>query len=647
MASAPSSRRYLTKSLFQKACECPRKLVYALSPDFEQKDSSGFLDTLALDGMIIGAYSRLLFPEGVEVTEHGDEAVEKTKSLLESNGSVTIFEGAFRSGANLIRADIVRKTSDGNLHLMEVKAKTWDSRRGRNLQLVGKRGNIKTNFLPYIRDVAFQKLVISEAYPNLKVITSSLVMPDKSKMNTKIPNLYGLFSVENSEIRLDDEARKLILDANEMLLTEVDVTGLVANVLKNELVYPGSRLGTTIQQATTEWGDVVQKEDDAERLATAFIPPPIGSHCSDCEFRIKQIGNEKSGFATCWAHVTGLAPEKQTNLVIDIYFASKSQTEKLLNSQKYQMSDIQPEALGLADDGTDSKKKGGGISRAERQWYQVKNDNAESVVLDRDYLLKEMKTWRYPYHFVDFETISPALPYTTNKHPYDILAFQFSHHTMNQDGQVQHSSEFLHTTPGECPNRPFLDALADSLGSCEGTVFRWGAHENTVLSALINSEQYSGETIEPLLSGGRRAMVDLVKVVSRGYYVAGSEGSSSIKKLLLPTMRHSKHLKELYSQPTYSGKNFTDMQWWQEQTEDGDLRDPYSLLGLSSESDGDAMAVAHGGDAIVAYKALQNGNLDPETRSVIRASLLRYCELDTLAMVMIMQGLQDFLEPSP
>jgi hypothetical protein len=34
--------------------------------------------------------------------------------------------------------------------------------------------------------------------------------------------------------------------------------------------------------------------------------------------------------------------------------------------------------------------------------------------------------------------------------------------------------------------------------------------------------------------------------------------------------------------------------------------------------------------------------MKPETRDKINAALLRYCELDTLAMVMIVQGWRDF-----
>lgn len=45
--------------------------------------------------------------------------------------------------------------------------------------------------------------------------------------------------------------------------------------------------------------------------------------------------------------------------------------------------------------------------------------------------------------------------------------------------------------------------------------------------------------------------------------------------------------------------------------------------------------------AATAYARLQFESLNGEARARINASLLRYCELDTLAMVMIVQGWQD------
>ena len=57
----------------------------------------------------------------------------------------------------------------------------------------------------------------------------------------------------------------------------------------------------------------------------------------------------------------------------------------------------------------------------------------------------------------------------------------------------------------------------------------------------------------------------------------------------------------------------------------------------------DAKAVAEGGAAMVAYGLLQSGLLDEPARQRLRSQLLRYCELDTLAMVMAWEGLHEVL----
>jgi hypothetical protein len=57
--------------------------------------------------------------------------------------------------------------------------------------------------------------------------------------------------------------------------------------------------------------------------------------------------------------------------------------------------------------------------------------------------------------------------------------------------------------------------------------------------------------------------------------------------------------------------------------------------------DPDDLVIAEGGAAATAYSRLQFEDLNPSARSKINAALLRYCELDTLAMVMIVQGWRD------
>ena len=74
-------------------------------------------------------------------------------------------------------------------------------------------------------------------------------------------------------------------------------------------------------------------------------------------------------------------------------------------------------------------------------------------------LKKEMKSWVFPLHFIDFETSAVALPFNKGRHPYEQIAFQFSHHICYADGTIEHASEYINTTPGEFPNFKFIEAL--------------------------------------------------------------------------------------------------------------------------------------------------------------------------------------------
>ena len=50
---------------------------------------------------------------------------------------------------------------------------------------------------------------------------------------------------------------------------------------------------------------------------------------------------------------------------------------------------------------------------------------------------------------------------------------------------------------------------------------------------------------------------------------------------------------------------------------------------------GDINKLNNGGDALTAYAKIQYQEMSYEERNIIKQSLLKYCELDTLAMVMI------------
>lgn len=80
---------------------------------------------------------------------------------------------------------------------------------------------------------------------------------------------------------------------------------------------------------------------------------------------------------------------------------------------------------------------------------------------------------------------------------------------------------------------------------------------------------------------------------------------------------------------------------WLQQGSDGLVLDPYKLLLIKLEgdvSDDETEGIYQGGAASYAYLRLQFEDIQPAERVAIVLALLRYCELDTLAILMILQG---------
>jgi hypothetical protein len=114
-------------------------------------------------------------------------------------------------------------------------------------------------------------------------------------------------------------------------------------------------------------------------------------------------------------------------------------------------------------------------------------------------------------------------------------------------------------------------------------------------------------------------------------------------------LSESKLLKDEYSKPIgeiSTSTNFPDSFIWYKESDLGNLN-PYTLLQLHTMKlfrDSDSItspenaAIAEGGAAALAYERLQSSKLSVTERNDIENALLRYCELDTLAMAIILKG---------
>ena len=98
---------------------------------------------------------------------------------------------------------------------------------------------------------------------------------------------------------------------------------------------------------------------------------------------------------------------------------------------------------------------------------------------------------------------------------------------------------------------------------------------------------------------------------------------TGIKYALAAIWTISESVRRLF--PEYLGQDFT-----------GKILSPYEMLPLF-ELDGRVVGVRDGTEAMTAYQAMLYGleSKSEEQRAEIKELLLRYCELDTAAMVMI------------
>ena len=171
--------RYLTKSRYKLAMECPTKLYYMGKSEYaNQKIDDTFLEALAYGGFQVGELAKCYFPGGYDIkTLDYNEALSQTNELLK-NDHVIIYEAAVRFESLFIRVDILIKDKN-HIELVEVKAKSVDT--DSEEAFLNKNGSIASSWKPYLEDVAFQKHVIRSAFPECTV-SAYLMMANKNAL---------------------------------------------------------------------------------------------------------------------------------------------------------------------------------------------------------------------------------------------------------------------------------------------------------------------------------------------------------------------------------------------------------------------------------------------------------------------------------
>lgn len=608
----------LSKSDFKIASTCCKKLIYKKASFQTMNDANEYMEMLAQGGHIISKYAQLIYPSGIEVKgETLEIAIEETTTHLRRNENVILFEATFFSNGKIVRTDILEKKNNV-INIIEVKSKSHDS---------DDEENAKKKLQEYIEDVAYQTLIVKEAYPDFE-IHSFLLLPDKSKRTT-IEGLAGWFNVNamvEEKFEIDELPAQNILRfkkplvefkyenerGRQLYVTQLQKDNLLTLVSVDDKV---NAMMDIIKTRTNLFLDILQNGIKPENFR-------LSKKCKVCEFNLGKE-NENNGYRICWQELSDIEPH-----IFDLYFGgavgNNKYLDELISKRKVSFWDLDTDRF------RDSKGKLG--VRGQRQLIQFENTktNTEFISANLTSALKELK---YPLHFIDFETYSGAVPHHKGMRPYEKVAFQWSCHTISSPNSEPIHSEFLNIDY-EFPNFRFAESLMKQIGEV-GTPLMWSPFENTILKDILEQMEifgYNNQELKAWLTnitkdtkqGRDGRFVDMNDLTLQFYFHPDMKGKTSIKKVLPAIWNNNPYLHSIPYFKKYVSDSASSL-------------NPYDTLAPIIGALENEEVVKDGTGAMKAYHELMFGELaaNIERREQLKQLLLQYCELDTMAMVII------------
>jgi hypothetical protein len=200
---------------------------------------------------------------------------------------------------------------------------------------------------------------------------------------------------------------------------------------------------------------------------------------------------------------------------------------------------------------------------------------------------EELKNVKYPVHFLDVETISPAIPRYAGTRPYQTIPFQWSVHILAENEILTHK-EYL-SKDDKDPREEFARTLLAGLGK-NGTIFIYTTYEKGIIENLAEYFPQLGSELLLIIDRFK----DLCAIIKKHFYHPEFHGSFSLKSV---------------------------------------------LPAIVPDMDYGHLAIQEGSQASIEYLRMIDPSTPYEKKERIREELLKYCGYDTLAMVKIREKL--------
>ncbi len=373
---------------------------------------------------------------------------------------------------------------------------------------------------------------------------------------------YNLIEVKSSTSVKDEHIPDAAVQASILYQAGVPLRSVQVMYLNKAHRHPGPE-ALLVQQDVT--GKVVPFLPEVpnlleEQFAVIEGPQPdkaIGLHCfepRECAFH-----------ARCW-------PDDPQH-ISTLYNSGPKGTASYLHSGIHRIPDIPP-----------------GTKLPEAAQRQMRALQSGQLIVERG-LAAALAQFESPLGFLDFETVSRAVPVWDALAPWQAAIAQFSYHEEKGDGDYHHVG-WLAEGPGD-PRREVAEAMIAATAGAKRIV-TYSSYEKTRIKELQTFLPDLAQPLQELLD----KLVDLLPVVRNNVYHPGFLGSFSLKYILTP----------LVPDLTYNDLVIVDGR-------------------LASVEIARLLFVAH--------------KIPPAERDQLRRDLLDYCRRDTWATVCLLRRLQE------
>ena len=208
-----------------------------------------------------------------------------------------------------------------------------------------------------------------------------------------------------------------------------------------------------------------------------------------------------------------------------------------------------------------------------------------------------LDTLSYPIYFLDFETVQPVIPEYIGTKPYAQIPFQYSLHYIEKEGGELKHKEFL-AESGTDPRRALAERLCEDIPMNVCVTAYNKAFECTRIKELADAFPDLAEHLLNIKDN----IKDLLEPFQSGYYYNKAMGGSFSIKSVLPAI--------FPDDPALNYKNLEQ--------------------------------IHNGGEAMSIFPKIKD--MPKEEQESTRHNLLKYCELDTYAMVKVWEELKRVVE---